>query len=238
MILFITVGGFAAFIIAWLVIIGLSGSITNTGSIVRPYSTILSVIVGSVLLWLIYTPFSYGVKWYKIQQVRGQSVPARGIFSCYMSLSRLMKVIQLSFIITVRKLCVIIPAAAFAGAAYYILANGGNIILYCTSASFMLIAAVLLFLYLIMNIRYALVSYIYVLKPDISIKILTSESRRLLKGRIVYCLKILLSVSWLIIPCLMIFPAVFIVPYIQMVYTAMINEIIRQEESYADYESG
>ena len=232
MIFFITAGALAAFVMLWMIITGMFVMFTD------PYVTALSVIAGLILMWLVFTPFKYGVKWYRIQHVRGQSVPARGIFSCYMSLSRLLKMFRVDFGITMRKLCVILPAAASAGAAYYMLQGERNILLYCVSAAFMLISAGLLILYIILNIRYSLVSFIYVLEPDIPIKTLIRESKRLVKGRISYCVKILLSAAWLIIPCLLIFPAVFIVPYIQMVYTAMINEMIRQEERYADYVAG
>ena len=222
----------AVFIIAWMIINGISDALVNT------YDVVLSVIMELILLWLVFTPFSYGVKWYRIQQMRGQMVPARGIFSCYMSMSRMMKIFRLDLVIVLRKLCVILPAAAAAGAVYYILTKAGNIILYCAAAAFMLICAGLLILYAVISIRYSLVSFIYVLDPEVSVRDLIRESKRLVKNRIGYCAGILLSAAWLLIPCLLIFPMVFIVPYMQMVYTAMINEIIRQEARYADYEAG
>ena len=232
MIFFITVGALAAFIIIWMIITGTLVGFTD------PFGVAAAVLTELIILWMAFTPFEYGVKWYRIQQVRGQSVPARGIFSCYLSLSRMLRVFHLNLILTVRKLAVLVPAAASAGAAYYMLTKGGNIILYCAAASFMLVSAGLLILYVILDIRYSLIAFIYVLGPDIPIQTLIKESKRLVKGRISYCVKILLSVSWLLIPCLFIFPTVIILPYIQMVYTAMINEIIRQEEQYADYETG
>ena len=232
MIFFITVGGFAAFIITWMIINNISGAITNL------YDIIVSSVMEMLLLWLVFTPFSYGVKWYRIQQIRGQQVPARGIFSCYMSMSRMLDVFCLDIAITLRRLGVIIPAAAAAAAAYYLYANGGNIILYCAAAAFMLIFAGLLVLYVAADIRYSLIIFAYVLKPDVPIKDLIRESKRLVKGKTGYCIKVMLSLTGLFILCLLIFPAVFIVPYMQMVYAAMINELIRQEEIYADHEAG
>ncbi|MCH5194803.1 MAG: DUF975 family protein [Oscillospiraceae bacterium] len=232
MIFFVTAGAFSVFIIAWIIINSVSGAITNV------YDIILSVVMELILLWLVLTPFAYGVRWYMIQQVRGESVPARGIFSCYLSLSRMFKILRLDLAITLLKLCIILPAAASAGAAYYMLTKGGNTLLYCAAAAFMLIFAALIVLYVIIGIRYSLISFIYVLKPDRPFKGLLAESRELMKGKIRYCVRILLSLTGSLIPCVLIFPAVFIVPYLQMVYTAMINEMIRQEERYADYEAG
>ncbi|MCH5349372.1 MAG: DUF975 family protein [Oscillospiraceae bacterium] len=235
-IFFITAGVLSAYTILCAMITDLSGAAAV------PYKTIIAAVIGIILLWLILTPFSYGVKWYRIQQVRGQTVPARGIFSCYLSLSRMLNVIRLSFVIAIRKLCIIAPIAASAWAARYLFARGNltdrNILLYCAAAAFMLIAAGLTVIYIIISIRYAPIPYIYVLETDIPVKTLIRESKRLVKGKMLYCVKVMLSVIWLIIPSLLIFPMVLILPYVRMVYTAMINEIIRQEERYADYEAG
>ncbi|MCM1329103.1 MAG: DUF975 family protein [Ruminococcus sp.] len=181
----------------------------------------------AVSLWLAVAPFAYGVRWYRIQQIRGNAVFARGMFSCYASLKKMLQVLKLNSMLTLRR----IPAflLIFGGiAAEFHLAGKPESSALPAVAVFAAVTGLLL--YLILGLKYAPVPYLYALKPDASPKNLIAESKRLMKNNYRYLVETMLSMAGWLAPCLLIFPTVFIFPYTQMVYTAAINEIITNEE--------
>ena len=98
-----------------------------------------------------------------------------------------------------------------------------------SSALFLLLAAIGFCLFTVLGLKYAPVPYLYALEPDSSPKEIIAKSKRLMKYNSRYIIDTMCSVAVWLVPCILIFPMVFIVPYIQMVYTAAINEIIEQD---------
>lgn len=185
-------------------------------------------------LWLAVAPFAYGVRWYRIQQIRGNEVFARSMFSCYASLKKMFQVFKLNSMLTLRKIPALIMIFGAAGAELYLKASGGNIAL---SVIAPLSAAAGLCLLIALGLKYAPVPYLYALEPDASPKELIAKSKRLMKNNYRYLIEAMLSMAGWILPCVLIFPMVFILPYTQMVYTAAINEIIGQNGTEAGAEN-
>lgn len=186
-------------------------------------------------LWLAVAPFAYGVRWYRIQQIRGNAVFARSMFSCYASLKKMLQVLKLNSMLTLRRLpsFMLIFGAVFAG--FYAVNKEGTVIerdsfLYSASIAFMLLLAAMGFcLYVVLGLKYAPVPYLYALDPASSPKEIIAKSKRLMKNNLRYITETMSSMAGWLLPCILIFPMVFIVPYSQMVYTAAINEIIEHD---------
>lgn len=186
-------------------------------------------------LWLAVTPFAYGVCWYRIQQIRGNAVFARSMFSCYASLKKLLQVLKLNSMLTLRRFPAFILICGAVAAEFYTVNEAGKIIgqdsfLYNASAALMLLLAAIGFcLFMVLGLKYSLVPYLYALEPDSSPKEIIAKSKRLMKNNSRYVIEIMCSVAGWLAPCILIFPMIFILPYFQMVYTAAINEIIEQD---------
>lgn len=187
-------------------------------------------------LWLAIAPFAYGVRWYRIQQIRGNAVFARSMFSCYASLKKMLQVLKLNSMLTLRRLpsFILIFGAVFAE--FYAVNKADTVIerdsfLYAASIAFMLLLAAIGFcLYMALGLKYAPVPYLYALEPDSSPKEIIAKSKRLMKNNSRYIFETMGSMAGWLLPCILIFPMIFILPYSQMVYTAAINEIIMQDE--------
>lgn len=189
----------------------------------------------AVGLWLAVAPFTYGVRWYRIQQVRGNAVFARSMFSCYASLKKMLRVLKLNSMLTLRRFPVFILICGAVSAEFYMVNEAGKVMgqdsfLYTASAALMLLLAAIGFcIFMILGIKYAPVPYLYALEPDSSPKEIISKSKRLMKDNSRYIIETMRSMTGWLVPCILIFPMVFILPYSQMVYTAAINEIIEQD---------
>lgn len=174
-------------------------------------------------LWLAVAPFSYGVQWYMIQQIRGNTVFARSMFSCYASLEKMLHVLKLNSMMALRRLPAFILIFGAAAAEFSAMDRSG--FLYAVPAVFMIGFC----LFLALGLKYAPVPYLYALEPASPPKEIIAKSKRIMKNNSAYIVETVCSMAWLLLPCILIFPMIFIVPYAQMVYTAAINEIIEQD---------
>lgn len=240
-IFFIKVGGITAFLLAWALtanFLKVSGVVDFNGIVFDlSNGVLLAVTIFSVIaLWAVYTPFDYGAKWFKLQQIRGKSLNARGIFSCYSSEKRVMQVLKLNGLVMLGKLAVFLPLCGLAILGFYIFGNiraGGSdgAISVVSSVCIQLLISCMLCLLWAINLKYAAVPYLYALDPECPPKEIIRKSKLILKDNPNYLVESLLSLAWWIIPALMIFTLVFIIPYFQMVHTAAVNELIEAYES-------
>lgn len=198
----------------------------------------LAVAITAILavgLWLAVAPFAYGVRWYRIQQVRGNAVFARSMFSCYASLKKMLQVFKLNSIMTLKRFPSFILIGFAIAAEFYMVNKAGNAVgrdslLYTVLAALMLLlAAIGVCLFLILGLKYAPVPYLYALEPASSPKEIIDKSKRLMKNNYRYIVETMGSMAGWLAPCILVFPMIFILPYSQMVYTAAINEIIEED---------
>lgn len=228
-IFFLNAGIFSVFAAAWTISAVFPKSGETAGGLngvpdLFDKPILAGALISLVLLWGALTPLSYGVKWYRLQQVRGISAPARGIFGCYLSLRKFGQVFRLNILLTARKLCVIIPLAAadvLAYAGVRTVSGEG----FAAAAALILAAAFLCF-YIMLTLRYAPVPYLYALEPDTPPAELFGKGRRLMSGKTKYLARVMLSAAWIAAACLFVFPSAVLVPYARTLYTAALNEII------------
>lgn len=240
LIFFISVGGISAFIFAWVLtanFLKASGTIDFSDRVFDLSSGMLMTVTifAVFVLWAVFTPFEYGVKWFRLQQIRGKSVNAGSIFSCYGSAKRVTQVLKLNGLVMLKRLCILLPICAavlleaftFRG----ITVSGGEagIVNVISGVCLLLTVSCMLCLFFILNMRYAAVPFLYALEPDCPPKELIRKSKRILKNNAHSVIEVLLSMAGWLIPALTIFTLVFILPYVQMVYTAAINELIEAD---------
>lgn len=244
-IFFITAGGAAAVALAWfmttdfLICLGLADHSSrrvdlSSGAVIAVTAAAL------ILLFGIAEPFRYGVKWYRLQQVRGNSVHAGSMFSCYGSWKRAGQIFRLDAYLFARRLYFTVPLAALLAAGIFfahrietaensVASSAAAVLVFLLTGSVICAAAAF-------NSRYSAAAYLFVLDPDAPPKKLVNKSIEITKGRSDYLVEALLSSAIWLPLCVFVFPLVFAVPYMQMIRTAAVNEIILSGED--DGQSG
>ncbi len=237
---FISAGGAAAVALAWFMTTDFliaSGAADQT----RPRAdlsngAVLAVTAAAlILLFCIAEPFRYGVKWYRLQQVRGNAVHARSIFSCYGSWKRAGQIFRLDAYLFVRRMYFTVPLIALFAAGVYLASRieaSENMAAYSAAAVLvLLLAGSVICASAAFNCKYSAAGYLFVLDPDASPKELIDKSVRISKGKSDYLVEAVLSSAIWLPFCVLIFPLIFAAPYMKMIYTAAVNEIILSEET-------
>ncbi|MBQ8786596.1 MAG: hypothetical protein IJZ61_03065 [Oscillospiraceae bacterium] len=232
---FISVGGIAVAAFAWyltadfLLTMGIIDSYTNSFLIIITFIILL-------LLWVITVPYKYGLRWYRLHQVRGHSVHGKSVFSCYFSAKRMFQVYKLSILLFLKRSVLLVPLAAIIGTEIYLITSFGS---NNSSLGYNLVVVVLLMLsvvlyiaYNVINIKYAIAPYIFALGFDRPATEIIAESVRFTKEKRGYMVEVLRNCAFMLIPCVFIFPIIFVIPKMMMIYTAAINEII--ENGFAE----
>lgn len=241
---FIIAGGLSALVLAWLMLEDFLRAVDmadDTAQMIDLSNKFMlsATIALIVLLWMLLTPFEYGLKWYRIQQINGNVVHLRSIFSCYTSFKKFLQVMNLNSMLTLRKMCIFLPLAAVELAAAYIvrkISASANSVAYNIAFVFLLLLTAGLFcIYRAVCVKYTAAPYIYVIEPELPAAEIIEKSRKIMENNSNYLFETLRSMLLPMMTCLMIFPMVFIIPYMQMLYTAAIAEIINSnKETGAD----
>lgn len=245
---FIVAGGLSALSLAWLMtedfLRAADMAETNERMIDLSNGFMLSATVAlAVILWIMLTPFEYGVKWYRLQQVNGNSVHLRSIFSCYTSIKKFLQVMNLNGMLIIRKMFVFLPLLAVELTAAFIVRfigaaqngeNNGNAAYNLAFVLFLLLTAALFCINKALCIKYAAAPYIYVNDPDAPPSEIIEKSKKLMEYNSSYLADVMRSLITETAFCMLIFPMVFVIPHMQMIYTAAIAEIIGSDGEEAD----
>lgn len=240
---FIVAGGLSALALAWLMtedfLRAADMAETNERMIDLSNGFMLSATIAlAVILWMLLTPFEYGVKWYRLQQINGNAVHLRSIFSCYTSIKKFLQVMNLNGMLIMRKMFVSLPLFAVELAALIIVRRIGraaeNAAYNLAFVLLLLLTAALFCIHRALCVKYAAAPYIYVNDPDMPPADIIEKSKRLMEYKSGYIFDVMRSFVAEIAICMLIFPTVFIIPHMQMVYTAAIAEIINSDGGEAD----
>ena len=140
------------------------------------------------------------------------------------------QVYRLSILLFLKKCLLLIPLAALIGMGIYLItrfdASGGSFGYNLAVVVLLMLSVVVYLAYTIINIKYAAAPYIFALGFDRPAGEIINESVRFMKGKHGYMVEILRSCALMLLPCILVFPLVFIVTKILMIYTAAINELI------------
>lgn len=196
------------------------------------YSTVFIVIS-----CIIKIPFNFGKCWYMLQNAKGNTVQASSLFICYTSKKRFFTTIQMEIVLSIKKILFGVPLIAIGVLEFLlwdmIIEKYGSFWYTVSIVFIILTACCLLAVYYIFTLRYRLVPYIYALNPDIPSKEIIKTGEKMMYGRETYMIEIIMSMVKWFIPCILIFPAIFIVPNMMLTYSGAVNEII--ENYYSDY---
>ncbi|MBQ8176681.1 MAG: hypothetical protein IJ035_06570 [Oscillospiraceae bacterium] len=232
---FISAGGLTAALFAGYLVMNFLVTMEMARNMNDPL-VIAVVAVIFLLMWIITVPYKYGIRWYRLQQVRGHSVHAKSVFSCYFSTKRMLQVYKLSILLFIKRCVLLFPLAVFLGTSIFLIIrineDGGSIADNLAVAGLLALSAVIYLAYMIINIKYAAAPYIFALGHDRPAIEIIKESTRFMKDKQVYMIEMLRSCAMMLIPCIFVFPAVFVLPRMMMLYTAAINEII--ENGFAE----
>lgn len=225
----ISAGELCAAVFVWYLIMNILASIGIIEGASDNLMIALTAVIALIMI-VISVPYQYGLRWYRLQQVRGHSVHAKSIFSCYFSAKRMLQVYKLSTMLLLKKILLLIPLVILLGTGIYLAIRFntiGSSIIYNLAVVFLLMLSVVAYLaYNIINIKYAAAPYLYALGHDRPAGEIINESVQFMKGKHSYMIEILRSCAIMLIPCILVFPMIFVIPKMMMFYTAAINEII------------
>lgn len=240
---FLTAGGISAALLIWTMIIdymrmdGMTAAAKSFIGISDGGAIAVTVIIAVIFIFIA-EPFRYGVKWYRLQQIRGNSVHARSIFSCYGSWKRAGQILKLNLCLFARRLYFTLPLAAILVFGLYLVHTiqtaGSGAAYVAAAAAVLLLTGGVICAAAALNCRFAAAAYLFVLHPDASVKEIIEKSVRIAKGKTDYLTEAVLSSARWLPFCVLIFPAVFVLPYMRMMYTAAVNEMIVSYENDAD----
>lgn len=225
----ISAGGLTATVFAWYLTMNFLISIS---AIEDASDSVMLLVTAAIVLvmWIITLPYTYGVRWYRLQQVRGHSVHAKSIFSCYFSPKKMLQVYKLSTLLVLKKVVLLIPLAILMGAALFLIirfnAIGGGIVYNLVVVALLMLSVVMYLTYTIVNIKYTAAPYIFALGHDRPAVEIIKESVQFTRGKQGYMIEVLRSCAIMLIPCVLVFPMFFVLPKMMMIYTAAINEVI------------
>ena len=231
---FISAGGIIAGVFAWYLTVNYLMATGIISSMNDPIS-LLSAAAVFLFMWIISVPYRYGARWYRLQQVRGHSVHAKSVFSCYFSSKRMLQIYKLSIFLTLRKSPLIMIMLMTVGAAAFcvIRLNANEGAIYSFVIVILIMISVVVYLaYTIINVKYTAAPYLFAIGHDRPAKEIISESVQFMKGKRGYMIEVLRSCALMLLPCVLIFPLVFVIPKMMMIYTAAINEVI--ENGFAE----
>lgn len=186
----------------------------------------------TVLFAILSTPLKYGKRWYVIQSIRGNNVPASCFFTCYMHKEHYAKIFLLEAKITLRRIAMLLPSVVIGAAIVYIVgksykSSGGTGSYTITIVLLALLFSGMLFLYSYFSMRYFLASYIYALDPKKDTDTIIKESCEAMRGRQGYLNEIMASFAGWIFACVAIFPAMYVAPYMMMTFTLAASDLIK-----------
>lgn len=187
-----------------------------------------------ILGYLVMVPAMMGAKWWYLHAVRGERNSIHSMFVCYMNPQIYLKTVAVKSIIAVMGIVAALPVLFCAYLIYRLLKDfmGGGDSDHTLTVIMAFFAAVLLIclslLYLLFILKFALVDYIYVLNPDLKILDIIRASNRVMKDRRRPLVELVVSFTGWILLCVLIFPALFVVPYFAMSFTVCINRIIEE----------
>lgn len=192
--------------------------------------------VAAVMLVIALIPLKYGICWYYAQAAEGRNVPASCFFSCYKHQNHFRKTLRLGITVWGYRLIGLIPmnaVIALCCAAWIRYSDGGKSAFAETVlfALMLLVITAAIFLYCVYSMSYELVPYIYAESTEKSVREIILFSRRCADGLRLYLIKTMFSFALWMLSCLLIFPMIYVVPYMSMTFAVAVNDAIASEKN-------
>lgn len=234
--------GIKCFIFVLIVLVGI-----NSGA--KPFEYSLSfferfpvvfLAVSAAILMVTYlaaAPLFFGIRWFFWQASGDNGVmPISSIFACYSDVKSIFRCILLRIRMDANRS---IPTAILTGTVVLDMILGGQIIdssgelwvkIAVIAGSVIIIAGVVL-LFLANNVKHILVGFIMASNPDDSPKEIMAVSRKTVNKSYSSMLILYLSLSGWLASCLLIFPILFVKPFLLMVTAMFFRESLADDKA-------
>lgn len=196
------------------------------------YLIIMDIVIFA-LGFIIVSPTVTGSIWWFIHCARGETNSIGNMFICYCETKLYLKTVAMQAILALIGFFSTMPFVfciyvenKLIDTAYSKGTNNGLLILIFACVGVLTVCCLLFSV--IINLRFILTNYIFVLNPDIPIKVMLIKSFRITKKYLKQIIVLMLSFAWWLIPSVFVFPLFFILPYFAMSITIKMNEIINE----------
>lgn len=234
-------GTFCTFYIAVILAGKLTGAHT-ADSFLPVFSSYPPAFIAAALLlmltaYLSVTPLYFGIRWFFWQASGGNIMPLSSLFACYSSSETVLRCLKIKIVTDMRKLTLLL---IFCGMGYIEVTLGKRLQEYSGESKAAEMAVILgcvvmgicmIILFFVFNLKYIPVGYLLAGNPDSEPEEILSESAAMVNKKKGFMLSFYLSFAGWLALCLLVFPILFVAPYMSMVTALMIRENVSESEA-------
>ncbi len=195
-----------------------------------PPRFVISAAIVLVSVYVLIIPLHFGIRWFYWQVSVGNLMPVSSIFACYSSSEMIMRCIKLKLKVDIQRSLLmlffgglvaveIILASWLWKYSGYNMAVGAVLIVGCT-----VMALGIMILCFVTSMRFIPVGYLLADNPDSQDAKIIKLSKSIVNKKYTYMLRLYISVLPAAVPCLLIFPILFVLPYLYMITAVFIHE--------------
>lgn len=187
-----------------------------------------------LLLIIILMPIKTGAVWWFLRFTRGEHNSIRSLFVCFTSSRTYLRTLAVQASVWGICLAAAIPVCGLIvllrRLILYTMSRGTDnallvMLIFC--GSILTLCAICFYLHFML--KYALVSSIFVLNPDMPIREMLRMSSRNMKENRFRLIRLFLSFLWWVPSFILVFPLFFVAPYYVMAQTVLFNDILQAE---------
>lgn len=191
---------------------------------VIPSEGILVFGIALILLYVVYAPMYFGLKWCYYNASKGKITPINCLFGCCTSVSRWWKTVKLKVVTDVMKAIGLIPmAAVFAAEAFLykrVSAMTDSRAVRFLMIVFMLFSMLCMYaVYLLYSVRYTLIPYVFASDPDLPLTEIYRKGTAISDKNKMS----LFSLTWSFVPMFMSFVTGFTVFFVMPIYSMSLS---------------
>lgn len=200
-----------------------------------PSEGVLVFGIALVLLYVVYAPMYFGLKWCYYNASKGKITPINCLFDCCTSVSRWWKTVKLKVVTDVLKAVGLIPmAAVFAAEAFLynkITAINDSQALKVLIIVLMLVSMLGMYaVYLMYSVRYTLIPYVFASDPDLPLTEIYRKGTEISDKNKLSMFRLKWSFVPMFITCITGFPVFFVMPIYSMSLSIAANAALSGKE--------
>lgn len=191
------------------------------------------IAIALLIICILAIPLKYGISWYYIQALDSRHVPASCFFSCYTNKKQHIRTTLTGLAVMGLRLAVALPVALCIIFTVRLAisavnsSSGATFMITFVCCCLVLLIACLLFGYMIYSMHFTLVPYIYAMNPEKSVKDIISDSFKIIRRREFDLMEVLFSFTGWLALSLLIFPIIYVAPYMSMTFAAASVKLIK-----------
>lgn len=193
-----------------------------------------------IISYLCSVPLYFGIRWYFWQAANDNVMPICSLFSCYSSLSSMMRCLKLKLAIDLRRLALLlvlaVPAYIEIRLARYLwnVSGKGLPAQIALAGGCIIVTLCLLALYMVITARYIPVGYLLADEPDSTPSEIIAKSINTVNKKFASLMLTYLSFWKSILSALLIMPVIFLIPYFYIITALFIRECVLENTPSED----